>query len=69
MRLVLPFSLDKEKADSFTVAVFVLLIYVFDEGLQVGERFLGHGSILLWVEQFTFHCIIYLGTKPIMIKL
>jgi hypothetical protein len=45
LRLPFPFALGEAKMDPFAVEL-VFLIYIFDEGLQVGQRFIGHGAVL-----------------------
>jgi hypothetical protein len=45
LRLPFPFALGEAKMDLFA-AELVFLIYIFDEGLQVGKGFIGHGCPL-----------------------
>jgi hypothetical protein len=45
LRLLFPFALGEAKMDLFA-AELVFLIYIFDEGLQVGKGFIGHGAAL-----------------------
>ena len=45
---MLPLALGKAKFNFFAVKL-ILLIYIFDEGFQVGKFFVTRGSVL-------FHC-------------
>jgi hypothetical protein len=43
--LPFPLALGEAKMDLFA-AELVFFIYIFDEGLLVGERFIGHDAVL-----------------------
>ena len=45
---MLPFSFGKTKFNLFAVKL-ILLIYIFDEGFQLGKFFVARGGVL-------FHC-------------
>jgi ribosomal protein S18 acetylase RimI-like enzyme len=66
---VLPFPLafGKAKANLFA-GELVFLIYVFDEGLEVGEGFFGHVVLFIYIKRYGANCSIGRGLKPNMRK-
>ena len=64
---MLPFSLGEGKSNFKTVLLF-LLVYIFDEGFQVGGLFFAFVAhvISFYIEQFMVNFSIYSCAKPIM---
>ena len=50
MSLIFPLTLGETKKDFLTAVLGILLIYVFDEGFNIGKGFIalsGHENVLL----------------------
>jgi hypothetical protein len=63
--VLLPFPLALGKGETNLFARWlVFLIYVFNEGLEVGEGFFGHVVLFICIKRYGANCSIGLSIKP-----